>query len=199
MKRAESILKTATVIFALHACAIGTWAAPCAARQQIHSRLNAALREQILAGVRIPDAGEIACPSVLTGTELLVVASVRRDRLLHSLAARFECTRGGCLPFVVRIAVPQDVRVAESKRDPNRSKPLPARMTNQRFPSAAHSLVRPGEIVTLLWEEGPMRLTRTMVCLDHGDMGQTVRTRAREGGRVVRAHVLAAGLVKAEL
>jgi len=41
-------------------------------------------------------------------------------------------------------------------------------------------------------------MTRTMVCLDRGSAGQQVRTRARQGGRMVRARVVGAGLVKAE-
>jgi flagella basal body P-ring formation protein FlgA len=64
--------------------------------------------------------------------------------------------------------------------------------------SAAQSLVRPGEIVTLLWEDEQMRITRAMVCLDRGGKDQQVRTRAREGGRIVRARVLSAGMVKVE-
>jgi flagella basal body P-ring formation protein FlgA len=42
-----------------------------------------------------------------------------------------------------------------------------------------------------------MRISRRVVCLDAGGKDQEVRTRSKEGGRVVRARVLAEGLVKA--
>jgi hypothetical protein len=199
MKRALHILNTLTWIFALHGCAIGAWAARCAAGEQIHSLLNVALRDQVLAGVNIPEVEELNCPLVLTGAESLVLASVRPDPLLHSLEARFKCASAGCLPFVVRINIAEGAQGAlAGKKVTRRSKPLLAAMANQHSISAVQSLVRPGETVTLLWEDGRMRITRAMVCLDRGEKDQRVRTRAREGGRIVRARVLSAGMVKAE-
>jgi chemotaxis protein MotA len=54
--------------------------------------------------------------------------------------------------------------------------------------------VRAGQTVTIFWEGGGMRITRTVVCLDSGSPGQQVRTRGQNGGRVVRAQVVGSGL-----
>lgn len=200
MKRTLFIFRrTLLWTLALSSCAAGAGAAQCAAGQQIHALLKDALRDHVSSGVRIPEAGELNCPSVLTGAEPLRVASLRSDRLLHSLAARLECAPAGCLPFVVHLPVPEDARASlENKLVMNRSKPRPAVMTKQYSVSARQSLVRPGQLVTLLWEAGPMRITRAMVCLDLGEKDQWVRTRPREGGRTVRGRVLSAGMVRAE-
>jgi flagella basal body P-ring formation protein FlgA len=52
-------------------------------------------------------------------------------------------------------------------------------------------------MVTLIWEQGDMHIARRVICLDPGGKDQEVRTRSKEGGRVMRARVMAAGVVKA--
>lgn len=65
-------------------------------------------------------------------------------------------------------------------------------------PGAArvHSLVKPGQRVELLWDQGGIRLTTSAVCLQAADAGQTVRARFVRTGRVVRAVVLPDGRLR---
>ncbi len=168
----------------------------CAAAARIRSLVQPALREAGYAGTTLPANSEITCPAALDGTETLEVASVRWDGLVHSIEVRVRCTRNACLPFVLHVPPTS----GETIHNPGNSFPV-WKSAGQRFPALdrpVHSLVRPGEIVTLLWEEGSVRMTRTMVCLDRGDAGERVRTRGKQGGHIVRGRVLATGLVKAE-
>jgi Chaperone for flagella basal body P-ring formation len=60
-------------------------------------------------------------------------------------------------------------------------------------------LVRPGETVTLIWEEAGIRLVLPVTCLDRGGLGQAVRARMKTGGRVLRAEVVGEGKLRAAL
>jgi len=57
--------------------------------------------------------------------------------------------------------------------------------------------VRPGQTVTLIWDQAGIRAVVPVICLDHGGLGQQVRARIPRGGRVVRAIVLSAGRLQA--
>jgi Chaperone for flagella basal body P-ring formation len=58
-------------------------------------------------------------------------------------------------------------------------------------------LVRPGQTVTLLWDQDGIRLVVPAVCLDRGAPGENVRARMGHGGAVVRAIVVSAGMLRA--
>jgi hypothetical protein len=57
-------------------------------------------------------------------------------------------------------------------------------------------LVHPGEAVTLLWDQGGIRLVVPAVCLDTGGAGEAVRARIVRGGRMVRAIVEGEGRLR---
>ena len=57
-------------------------------------------------------------------------------------------------------------------------------------------LVRPGEAVTLLWDQDGIRLVVPAICLDKGTAGDAVRARIVRGGRLVRAVVESAGRLR---
>ena len=58
-------------------------------------------------------------------------------------------------------------------------------------------LVRPGETVTLLWDQDGIRLLVPAVCLDRGEAGEPVRARIVRSGRMIRAIVESAGTLRA--
>lgn len=58
-------------------------------------------------------------------------------------------------------------------------------------------LVRPGETVSLLWDQDGIRLVIPAVSLDAGGPGEAVRARVARGGRVVHAIVVSAGQLRA--
>ena len=59
------------------------------------------------------------------------------------------------------------------------------------------TLVKPGQRVELLWDQGGIRLRTSAVCLQAGDAGETVRARLARSGRIVRALVLPDGSLRA--
>jgi hypothetical protein len=74
--------------------------------------------------------------------------------------------------------------------------PLSSGLTASSSPSAL-PLVRPGQTVTLLWDQDGIRLVVPAVCLDRGAPGEKVRARMGRGGAVVRAIVVSAGMLRA--
>jgi flagella basal body P-ring formation protein FlgA len=67
----------------------------------------------------------------------------------------------------------------------------------RRAGTATPVLVKSGQAVNLLWEQGHLRLTRVMISLDSGRAGERIRTRARDGGPIVPGRVISAGWVRA--
>jgi hypothetical protein len=59
--------------------------------------------------------------------------------------------------------------------------------------------VRPGEAVTLVWEQDGIRLVVPAVALDAGAAGDKVRARIVRGGALVPAIVISAGLLQAAI
>jgi len=58
-------------------------------------------------------------------------------------------------------------------------------------------LVRRGQAAMLLWDQNGIRLTVPTVCLESGAPGKQIRTRIIPSGRVVRAIVVSAGMLRA--
>lgn len=170
-------------------------ALPCAAEAQIRVLVEDALSTQTPAGATLPK--NVNCPLFLTGNETLLLTGLRRDPLLHTLEARLQCRSGECLPFLVRFDVPEERGSIDEGKVQIVSQARPF-VRSVRKLSVTQDLVRPGQLVTLLWEKGPLRITRSMVCLDRGIEGQQVRMRSKEGGRIVQGRVVTAELVRAE-
>ncbi len=110
---------------------------------------------------------------------------------------------GDCVPFLLRLpggsAVPQIASLAHSFA-PGSANSIAANSTAEAAAAkrlASQPLVRPGEKVLLLWDEGGIRLRVPAVCLDAGGDGQTVRARIVSSGRTVTAIVLRAGVLGA--
>jgi chemotaxis protein MotA len=151
-----------------------------------------------------PGTEEVTCSGRIPPQAPLQIAKVRWDAVLRSFEIRLQCKAAdACLPFLVHLRPNPDDRTqtTEPQRAPPRagahspngaSRTLPGRSPSA--PKAAHPSVRAGQTVTIFWEGGGMRITRTVVCLDSGSPGQQVRTRGQNGGRVVRAQVVGSGL-----
>jgi hypothetical protein len=124
----------------------------------------------------------------------LEVVDTRWDPLVGTFDVRLRCNPPtACLPFLVRVernASSATPRALPSLAD----RPLNRRVSANSVPR----LVKPGQLVTLLVQNGSMRITNQVVCLDAGAAGDQIRTRSKNGGRVVRARVLTASLVEAQ-
>jgi len=91
-----------------------------------------------------------------------------------------------CVPFLVQVP-DQGSRF---------KKLLPIHSTAAKTIATKKPLVRPGEAVTLLWDQDGIRLLVPAVCLDKGATGDAVRARILRGGRTVRAVVESAGRLR---
>jgi hypothetical protein len=181
----------------------GNTASTCDSGRQIHQLIEAALSSRGISEDNLLPFDEELCSRAaqVRDGESIEIMRVRWDEVLRSIEFRLRCkSSAACLPFLLR------VRTRGSERHPAFSN---GRASGDGQADGAQTegtltralrlpkIVRPGQMVTLIWEQGDMRIARRVVCLDAGGKDQEVRTRSKEGGRVVRARVLAEGLVKA--
>lgn len=100
-----------------------------------------------------------------------------------------------CVPFLVRVpGLPgealHDTQTAPGAARQQSAPPAPSKQ------GAVDLLVRPGETVSLLWDQHGIRLVIPAVALEAGGSGELVRARIARGGRVVRAVVTGAGKLR---
>ena len=180
--------------------ATGDW---CDAGPQIQRLVLEALDARgIPEGDVLPFHEELCLRSAgVRAGEAIELMKVRWDEVLRSIEFRLRCKAPGvCLPFLLRVrtrAAGQPPSLATERLIGPAAMDSGSPGANVGRAVRLPRLVRPGQMVTLIWEQGDMRVERRVVCLDSGARDQEVRTRGKEGGRVVRARVLAAGLVKA--
>lgn len=123
---------------------------------------------------------------------------------LGSWEVSTRCVRPrDCVPFLVRVRRPDSNPKLESSvrqgGGPATRLDLLSPFSEKAQPGLAQArpLVRPGETVTLLWEQDGIRLTVPAVCLDAGGAGQRVRARIVGGPRLISAIVVSAGRLRA--
>ena len=145
-----------------------------------------------------PDESWCASLPPLPQDASLEIVQARWDAVLRAYEFRLRCQSSSvCSPFLVRWPAPDRLRSEEHAMRPPREKSRVAGPS--ALPTRGIPLVKPGQMVTLVWAEGGLHLSRKVVCLDLGRAGQQVRTRAPEGGPIVRARVASASLVEADL
>jgi hypothetical protein len=135
------------------------------------------------------------------------------DPTLRSWQLYARCVHAAdCVPFLVRLRGGDARSGAEAQAE---KEPGPAPGQTRRTianlaaasspslgqtapgPAPAGALVRPGQAVTLLWDEDGIRLVVPAVALDAGAPGERVRARIGRGGTLVRATVVSAGMLRA--
>ena len=65
--------------------------------------------------------------------------------------------------------------------------------------SGTGELIKPGQTAMLRWDEGGIRIVLPVTCLDGGALGETVRVRFKNAGRILRAEILSDGSLRAGL
>jgi hypothetical protein len=120
------------------------------------------------------------------------------DPALHSWEVSARCVHAGdCVPFLVRVAGSNSSPAVGSSAH-ERGRPSARYSTGAESVSgAAKPVVRPGQAVTLVWEQDGIRLVVPAVCMDAGAEGQRVRARIARGGRMLTAIVMSAGILRA--
>ena len=178
-------------------------ASPCDQGQQIQRLVLETLAgEGISGGEVLPFDQELCLQAAgVRAGEGVELTKVRWDAVLRSIEFRLRCKMpGACLPFLLRVQTrtrEQPPALANVQASAQASRDSGSTADSRARAVRPPRLVRPGQMVTLIWEQGDMHIERRVVCLDSGTKDQEVRTRPKEGGGVVHARVLAAGLVKA--
>ena len=161
----------------------------CATEQQVWQLVQQALDKADIHDTQALSPEDCSySPSIPEGTQL-DVEKIHWDSVLHSFEVRLRCrSTSACLPFLVRVR-------------PRAGAPLSLAAPGIQKPTGGTSpaMVKPGQLVTLFWEKKGLRISRIVVCLDRGKAGEPVRTRTRDGGRIVRARVVSPGVVEAGL
>jgi hypothetical protein len=113
------------------------------------------------------------------------------DPLLERWQMIARCSHAAdCVPFLVQVSGPPSPTVSRG-HDANRNLRTIAAPANEK------PLIRPGQIATLLWDQDGIRITGRATCLDRGWAGDWVRARIAPGGRVLRAVIVSAGILRA--
>jgi Chaperone for flagella basal body P-ring formation len=161
-------------------------------------------REISFGQLRASDLDCGAVPSVVPGIPL-ELRKIFYDRALHSWEFLLRCVRtSDCVPFLVRWPQPAD---QSPPRDPvalprvsapvSRIAPRTAPAIGPRV--AERFLLHPGETVTLVWDRDGIRVVLPVVCLDRGNVGDSIRVRIKSGDRVLRAEIVNESLLRASL
>ena len=108
---------------------------------------------------------------------------VRRMRLLDGEQVMLGCEDSACLPFFVFLHNTTNTSLIRA-RSGNTIETEPFN-------------VRPGAVVKLVQQSDGVRLTRSVVCLERGRLGDVIRVRESNGRKVFRATVVQDGEVSA--
>jgi len=173
----------------------------------LNSRMDAAAAKST--GVFAPSATDCgAAGRILLNAPLELTRTVWDPRL-GSWDVSARCTHTeDCVPFMVRMqrrefeageVTPGALHARSITKPSLRSfDPLSVAPLNLTGGDPdVKPLVRPGETVTLLWDQDGIRLVVPAVCLDRGAQGQQVRARILRSGRIVPAVVVRAGSLRA--
>jgi flagellar basal body P-ring formation chaperone FlgA len=141
--------------------------------------------------------GELDCgamPRLAPGISL-DLAKIFYDRPLHSWEFLVRCAApADCVPFLVRWPRPAGAEqrqegLAQLSSYASRDNPSPRQ----------HVLLRPGETATLIWDQDGIRVVLPVICLDRGNIGDSIRVRIKSGSRVLRAQIVNESLLRAIL
>jgi hypothetical protein len=163
---------------------------------------NYVTADQILSAVaaaRVPVRSaevEFLAPVVLNQPDAMLKLSHIEKSQGDSAVARIACANPGeCLPFFV-ILHWSDAQERVAVLGPLRSQPVRESSTPR---ISRPMLVRAGHAATLLMQNGTMRITTQIICLQNGAMGEEIRISSLDHKRITTAEVVDSGLLKGTL
>ena len=122
----------------------------------------------------------------------IVIAKTLWNPALTSLEITARCLDPkDCVPFLV------SARASSLEADALSLAKL--RTKSQSYQSTESPIVRPGQSMTLLWDQDGIQITLHVTCLDRGGLGETVRARLKHGDRILRAKVMNAETLRMQL
>ena len=135
-----------------------------------------------------------AMPGLAPGISL-DLTRIFYDRPLHSWEFLLRCASSAdCVPFLVRW--PQPAGGDLKQEGPSQ---LFSSTSQGNSPQIQRVLVRPGETATLVWDQDGIRVVLPVICLDRGNIGDSIRVRIKSGSRVLRAEIVNESLLRAIL
>jgi len=133
-----------------------------------------------------------AMPGLAPGITL-DLARIFYDRTLRSWEFLVRCsTPADCVPFLVRWPQPEGPPQREAAK-------LSSSTSHDDPPQTQHVLLRPGETATLVWDQDGIRVVLPVICLERGNIGDSIRVRIKSGSRVLRAQIVDESLLRAIL
>ena len=151
--------------------------------------------EIALGNLRADDLDCEAVPRLVPGIAF-ELAKIFYDRTLHSWEFLVRCASvGDCVPFLVRW--PQPAGAERGEQQGMAAAQASASRTN--VPETHPVLLRPGQTVTLVWDQDGIRVVLPVVCLEGGNLGDLIRVRIKSGSRILRAEIMSASLLQANL
>ncbi|MBZ5573074.1 MAG: flagella basal body P-ring formation protein FlgA [Acidobacteriia bacterium] len=126
----------------------------------------------------------------------LEVEESRWDGQRHRQQFVLRCvTRPACSPFVVYAPEPEPSAVDSPLRDASQATHIP-RLEAVGESGVSPVLTRAGQRATMRIEDGDIRISIEVICLQRGRLGQQIRVLDPARRRVFRATVLASNLLR---
>lgn len=174
---------------------VAACAAPASAARYPISRDQVAAAVSRLGMEVVPEQVTLlADVSASTNAPTLTVRSIE-PWTNHRMTARIECESSEqCLPFFVSLSMEPDaaLQAVAAAAQINLPKSSPA-------PPSRHFAVLSGTPATLLLDGERVHIKLSVVCLESGVRGQTIRVTDRDHKMVFRAQVVEGGLLKGRL
>ena len=193
----DSFMKVMVVLVGLSWCCLisNSWAqVPC--RAVVRANIQVTAPSVVLSDVLTPES----CPELLAATARVRLGAtplagsprIMDDEHVRVLLQTAAAHSGALQQRLLLLDVPERVTLQSAS-----AVPLAASAGASKSKPRVRTLVKPGQRVELLWDQGGIRLRTSAVCLQAGDAGETVRARFAHSGRVVRALVLPDGRLRA--
>jgi hypothetical protein len=149
----------------------------------------------------LPDAARLEWLRPLAATEehpMLQVAGVDWDNRQQSLQLRLRCSkRAACGNFLVHVVLPAPVEEEWHRRLKPGTGLNSAQSGQGLQPGTA--LAEKGKPAMLVLDDGSMRISVRVICLQSGVLNQQIRVFNAQNRQVLRAEVVGAGLLHASL
>jgi hypothetical protein len=150
----------------------------------------------------LPDAARLAWSQALSSTEehpALQVISLSWDDRRQSIEVRLRCsTRAACASFLVEAILPPPL-ADEWRRQLGLGGDLNSRAGEPATIGDGPALAEKGKPATLVLDDGSMRISLRVICLQQGVLNQQIRVVEARSRHVFRAEVVGVGLLHASL
>lgn len=139
--------------------------------------------------------------SVQTDNVDLRVTRIESDRMLHRMKFWLvSATDPTVLPFLAMATIPGSLRSDLESKASNSAKGGPSDTTSVIPAKPAPAVIESGQVARLhMVSRGQVEMYLTAIPLERGALGQTIRVKIQNTGKIVYAHVVGPAHLEAEL